>query len=207
MAPAADMFEMGVQVQVLRKGSFFPGRAARLYQLYRQHRSVEEIPPAERQRLRTEIFRHDLDHVWAETLNYLRQYHPAQVEPATTDAKRRLGLLFRWYLGMSARWATTGEADRAGDYQIWCGPAMGAFNDWVRATALEPLPARRVADVAHYLLRGAAFHARLAQLRFAGVRIPSSCGRFRLPPLTSGRGAAGPRSERTLLPASTSQRS
>src|SRR5262249_59888452 len=34
MAPAADMFEMGVKVQVLKRGTMFAMRAARLYQLY-----------------------------------------------------------------------------------------------------------------------------------------------------------------------------
>src|ERR1019366_8424775 len=33
MAPAADMFEMGVKVQVLKRGTMFPMRAAKLYEL------------------------------------------------------------------------------------------------------------------------------------------------------------------------------
>ena len=34
MAPAGDMFEMGVKVQVLKRGTMFPMRAAKLYELY-----------------------------------------------------------------------------------------------------------------------------------------------------------------------------
>ena len=37
MAPAADMFEMGVKVQVLKRGTLFAMRAAKLYELYRAH--------------------------------------------------------------------------------------------------------------------------------------------------------------------------
>ena len=37
MAPAADMFEMGVKVQVLKRGTMFAMRAAKLYELYRAH--------------------------------------------------------------------------------------------------------------------------------------------------------------------------
>ena len=48
MAPAADMFEMGVRVQVLKRGTMFPMRAAKLYELYRQYPSWEAIPAAER---------------------------------------------------------------------------------------------------------------------------------------------------------------
>ena len=38
MAPAADMFEMGVKVQVLKKGTLFPMRAQKLYELYHRFR-------------------------------------------------------------------------------------------------------------------------------------------------------------------------
>ena len=37
MAPAADMFEMGVKLQVLKRGTMFPMRAQKLYELYRAH--------------------------------------------------------------------------------------------------------------------------------------------------------------------------
>ena len=48
MAPAADMFEMGVKVQVLKRGTMFAMRAQKLYDLYIKHASWEEIPAAER---------------------------------------------------------------------------------------------------------------------------------------------------------------
>src|SRR5947208_16895303 len=48
MAPAGDMFEMGVKVQVLKRGTMFPMRAAKLYELYRAHPSLAAIPEAER---------------------------------------------------------------------------------------------------------------------------------------------------------------
>ena len=40
MAPAADMFEMGVKVQILKRGTMFAMRAAKLYELYRAHDSL-----------------------------------------------------------------------------------------------------------------------------------------------------------------------
>ena len=66
-------------------------------------------------------------------------------------------LIFRWYLGLSSNWANAGTLDRTLDYQIWCGPAMGAFNDWVRSTPLENYQNRQAADVAERIMRGAAF--------------------------------------------------
>src|SRR5206468_8042587 len=48
MAPAADMFEMGVKVQVLKRGTMFAMRAGKLYELYRSYPGLGALPPAER---------------------------------------------------------------------------------------------------------------------------------------------------------------
>ena len=48
-----------------------------------------------------------------------------------------MALTFRWYLGLSSRWANAGEPTRQVDYQVWCGPAMGAFNEWTKGSFLE----------------------------------------------------------------------
>ena len=48
MAPAADMFEMGVKVQVLKRGTLFAMRAAKLYELYRAYEGIDQIPTTER---------------------------------------------------------------------------------------------------------------------------------------------------------------
>ena len=63
MAPAADMFEMGVKVQVLKRGTMFPMRATRLYELYRTYSRLEEVPATERAALEKTIFRAPLDEI------------------------------------------------------------------------------------------------------------------------------------------------
>jgi trans-AT polyketide synthase, acyltransferase and oxidoreductase domains len=80
--------------------------------------------------------------------------------------------VFRWYLGQSSRWANRGEPTRKLDYQVWCGPAMGAFNEWTRGTCLEHFRSRRVVTVAHNLLYGAAIVLRQSQLRSQGIELP-----------------------------------
>jgi hypothetical protein len=84
-----------------------------------------------------------------------------------------MALVFRWYLGMSSRWANRGEPGREMDYQIWCGPAMGAFNEWVRGGILEPWENRRAVDVAHNMLHAAAVITRANAIRSQGVDLPS----------------------------------
>jgi PfaD family protein len=179
MAPAADMFELGVELQVLRKGTLFPMRAQKLYELYVAHDSLDAIPADQRRKLEAQVFRRPLDDVWADTERYFERRDPAQLERARGNPKRKMALVFRWYLGMSSRWSNVGEAGREMDFQIWCGPAMGSFNNWVRGTYLAAAEHRRVADVAHHLLRGTAFATRVAQLRAAGVRLPAACADYR----------------------------
>jgi hypothetical protein len=50
------------------------------------------------------------------------------------------------------------------DYQIWCGPSMGAFNDWVCGTYLEKSENRKVVDVGRHILTGAAYLSRVRML-------------------------------------------
>ncbi len=143
MAPAADMFEMGVKVQVLKRGTMFAMRAAKLYELYRAHAALEELPAAERAQLEKNLFRAPLEEIWSQTRAFWKERDPGQVERAEKDPRHRMALVFRWYLGLSSRWANAGEPARKVDYQVWCGPAMGAFNEWARGSFLEQPRHRR----------------------------------------------------------------
>lgn len=171
MAPAADMFEMGVKLQVLKRGTLFPVRAQKLYELYRTYDSIEAIPPDERARIERQIFRRSLDAVWQDTMAFFAERDPEQLRQAEASPKRKMALIFRWYLGLSSRWANRGEPGRETDYQIWCGPAMGAFNTWVRGTYLEAPEARRVVEVARQLMVGAAYQQRAQQFPLQGVEL------------------------------------
>lgn len=180
MAPAADMFELGVDLQVLRRGTLFPMRAKKLYALYAAHPSLDAIPAREREALERDLFGRPVEEVWQECVRYFGERDPDQIARAHDDPRRKMALVFRWYLGMSSRWASGGAADRRRDYQVWCGPAMGAFNDWVRGSALEHAAQRSVGAVAEQIMRGAAFEARRAQLVCAGVGLPAAV-RYRPP--------------------------
>jgi PfaD family protein len=173
MAPSGDMFEMGVNVQVLKRGTMFSMRASRLYELYRAHGSIDELPIEERQKLEKTVFRLPLETVWEETRSFFARRDPRQLEKAERDPKFRMALVFRWYLGQSPVWANCGESSRRIDYQIWCGPAMGAFNEWARGSFLEEPSRRQVVTVALNLLFGAAVIFRANQLLLQGMELPS----------------------------------
>ena len=82
MAPAADMFEQGVEVQVLLRGTMFAARARKLYALYRAHGSLEEIPAAERARLEAQVFLRSLEEEWASTRAFWLSRDPAEAQRA-----------------------------------------------------------------------------------------------------------------------------
>ncbi|MBD1399132.1 PfaD family polyunsaturated fatty acid/polyketide biosynthesis protein [Pelobacter sp. M08fum] len=165
MAPSGDMFEMGVKVQVVKRGTMFAIRAHKLYELYRAYESIDALPTAEREKIEKTFFKVPLDTVWQQTQSYFQVRDPRQVEKALNDPKYKMALVFRWYLGQTPVWANQGIADRKIDYQIWCGPAMGAFNEWVKGSFLEPPAARKVVPVAYNILFGAAVLQRVRLLK------------------------------------------
>ena len=183
MAPAADMFELGVEVQVLKRGTFFGARAKKLYELYRSYESLDALPADERERLERDILRVSIADAWHETSKFWAERDPREIERAEADPKHKMALVFRSYLGQSSGWAIAGVRDRRMDYQIWCGPAMGAFNAWTADSFLAEPQNRSVVQVARNLLEGAAVVTRAQQLRSFGVPIPPASFDFRPRPL------------------------
>jgi trans-AT polyketide synthase/acyltransferase/oxidoreductase domain-containing protein len=156
ICPASDMFEMGGRVQVLKRGTMYPQRAQRLYELYKTHPSFDAIPEPERKKVETQFFRRPFAEVWQETERYWLSRQPDEAERAGKDEKHKMALCFRWYLGMSSRWARLGETDRQADYQIWCGPAIGGLNRWTQGTLFAQAENRDAPALARALLIGAA---------------------------------------------------
>jgi len=179
MAPAADMFEQGVRLQVLGRGTMFAARAARLYRTYVDHPSLEAVPAPLLAGIERDVLGEPVDRVWARTRLFWQHRDPAEVDRAERDPKHRMALVFRWYLGMSSRWAIAGETARRADYQVWCGPAMGAFNRWVAGGFLAEPADRTAVQIALNLLEGAAVVTRAQQLRSAGLPVPGRAFAFR----------------------------
>lgn len=178
MAPSADMFEMGVKVQVLKRGTMFALKAAKLYDYYRVYDSLDHMPPALIEELETKYFHSNINQEWKNTSNFFLSRDPKQVERANKDPKHKMALLFRSYLGRASLWAVNGDPDRTIDYQVWCGPAMGAFNEWVKGSFLEAPGERNVATVAMNLLLGASYNIRMNNLRNQGIPVSQLAGGY-----------------------------
>lgn len=183
MAPAADMFELGVKLQVLRRGTMFGVRSLKLYDAYIKYDSLDDIPSAERHKLESTVLGVTCAEAWAQTAVFFGERAPDELRRAADDPKHKMALTFRWYLGLSSRWAIAGDTARRADYQVWCGPAMGAFNRWVEGSSLQAPKNRGVVQIGLNLLEGAASITRAHQLRTYGLPVPASLFHFAPRPL------------------------
>jgi trans-AT polyketide synthase/acyltransferase/oxidoreductase domain-containing protein len=155
-APAGDMFELGAKIQVLKKGLFFPARANKLYDLWRHHGSWGEIDASTRARIERDYFGCSFEQVYEETKSHYSGKSPQEIQRAEHDPRHKMALVFRWYFVHTMRLALAGVRDQRVNYQVHCGPALGAFNQWVKGTELEPWRNRHVDVLADRIMEGAA---------------------------------------------------
>jgi len=151
-APAGDMFELGAKIQVLRKRVFFPARANKLYELWRNNAALETIDPATRKQVQEKFFGRSFDEVYNETKSYYLAESPAEIERAEQHPKAKMALVFRWYFIHTMRLAAAGDITQRVNFQVHCGPALGAFNQWVKGTSLQDWRNRHVDQVAAMLM-------------------------------------------------------
>lgn len=154
-APAGDMFEFGSKIQVLRKGLFFHTRANKLYELYTRHNALEEIDQKTIETIQTKYFMRPFEDVARETDAYLRTRGGGK-SLAELSPKQRMAELFKWYFVHSTRLAMAGSEAQRVDYQVQCGPAMGAFNRWVKGGALASWRNRHAPDIGERIMEAAA---------------------------------------------------
>lgn len=149
-APAGDMFELGARVQVLKRGVFFPARANKLYDLYRHYNSLDEIDEKTKKQLQERYFKRSFEEIYREVKAF---YPPREIEKADKNPKHKMALIFRWYFGYGSRLALSGDRTDKVNYQVQCGPALGAFNQWVKGTDLENWRNRHVDEIGIKLIR------------------------------------------------------
>ena len=148
----------------------FPLRAQTLYDTYLQYDQVEMIPASVRKEIEEKILQSNMDAVWSECVAFFSKRDPEMLNKAEKNPKKKLALIFRWYLGLATHWGVNGEEARKLDYQIWCGPCIGSFNAWTKGTALEKAENREVVQVADQIMQGAAYQFRLNELAVQGLR-------------------------------------
>ncbi len=168
-APAGDMFELGARVQVLKRGVFFPARANKLYELWKNHNSLESIDEATRKQIQEKFFKRSFEAVYAETKEYYAKIAPEEITKAEKNPKHKMALVFRWYFVHTTRLAMRGVKEERVNYQVHCGPALGAFNQWVKNTELENWRNRHVDVIGEKLMESTAVLLNQRMNQFSGT--------------------------------------
>jgi trans-AT polyketide synthase/acyltransferase/oxidoreductase domain-containing protein len=166
-APAGDMFEMGSKIQVMKKGVFFPAKASKLYDLWRNYPALEQIDAATQRELQDKYFRRSFEDVYQETRAHYQAEAPEEIARAERLPKARMALVFRWYFVHTMRLALAGDPAHRVDYQVHTGPALGAFNQWVQGTAMEDWRQRHVDAIATHLMGAGADYLTQRLRRFS----------------------------------------
>nr|APQ31261.1 polyunsaturated fatty acid synthase 2 [Schizochytrium sp. ATCC PTA-9695] len=148
-------------VQVLKKQTMFAARATMLAQLQAKFGSFDAVPEPQLRKLERSVFKQSVADVWAAAREKFG------VDATAASPQERMALCVRWYMSQSSRWATEATSARKADYQIWCGPAIGSFNDFVRGTKLDATAGTgefpRVVDINQHILLGASHYRRVQQ--------------------------------------------
>ncbi|MCG8615479.1 MAG: PfaD family polyunsaturated fatty acid/polyketide biosynthesis protein, partial [Desulfobacterales bacterium] len=154
-APASVGFEIGAMVQVMSRGVFFPARAGRLSSLYQHHDSLADIPKSVLGRICDKYFDLSPESVYdADTPGFSGAVQPDGTK--SLNKKQRMARIFKWYLDKSFSLALAGGDTDVVNYQVYCGPCLGAFNQWVTGTEYEGWQARHVDDMNRRIMNAAA---------------------------------------------------
>ena len=149
-APSGDLFELGARVQVLKRGLFFPARANKLFDLYRRYGGLGEIDGKTSKQVQDRFFKRGFDEIWRDIQQ--TKAGSRMVENAERNPKAKMALVFKWYFDHAMDLALRGSDAQKVDYQIFCGQALGAFNQWVQGTAFDQWQQRHVDAIAVHLL-------------------------------------------------------
>lgn len=147
-APSDTLFEFGTKVQVLKKGTLFPVRANKLFQIYQQYESLSEIDEKTKIQLENYYFNKSFHEIYENIIDK----QPNLAKKAEHNQKYKMLLIFKWYLQNGCLLALEGQEKQKVNFQVHCGPSLGAFNHWVKGTDLESWRNRHVDDIGEKMM-------------------------------------------------------
>ncbi|WP_459480607.1 ACP S-malonyltransferase [Clostridium saccharoperbutylacetonicum] len=150
--PDAERFEIGGKVQVLKKGVMFPSRANKLYELYRQYDSYYEIDEKLRSQVEKKFFMKSFEEYYDECKKGLSA---EEINIIEKDEKKKMAVVFKRYLTESSLLAQKGVDEQRMNFQIYCSPAIGVFNNYVKDSELKDWRKRSVTKIAEVLMNDA----------------------------------------------------
>lgn len=155
--PAGDMFELGAKVQVLKKGVFFPARANKLYEVYKFYDCIEDIDTKISQQIQRYYFGRSFNEVYQEIKEHYSRKNIKELYNIESSPKHKMAVIFKEYFRLSTKAALIGDATNKVNFQIMCGPSLGAFNQWAKNTELKDWRNRHIDEIGVRLIQEAEY--------------------------------------------------
>lgn len=145
-----DKYNAYQQMQVLKKGTLFYVCAEKFYNLYHEVNSIDEIDSKTRELIESRYLKKSFEEVLQEiqSSDKYREMNASYITP-----KLQLEFVFNWYMEQSIKWAIEGNTNHQLNYGIMCSSALGAFNQWVKGTALEDWRNRTIVTITEKLMQ------------------------------------------------------
>jgi trans-AT polyketide synthase/acyltransferase/oxidoreductase domain-containing protein len=125
--------------------------------IYNHYRSIEEIPEKIQIQIQENNFKKTFEEIWQETkMHFERIGQKQEIDKANRNPKHEMALVFSGYFDYTAQLAFSGDVTDRVNYQVLTGPALGAFNQWVKGSDLEDWRARHVDQIGKRLMKEAA---------------------------------------------------
>ena len=97
------------------------------------------------------------EEVWELVKAYkLSKGKASQLEQAEANPKVKMAMIFKWYFNHTMELAFEGDLSKKVNFQVHTGPALGAFNQWVKNTSLASSRNRHVDEIGIKIMDGAA---------------------------------------------------
>lgn len=156
-APAGDLFTTGARVQVLRHGTLFCARANFLYDVYRSHSGLTTLSAKTRDSVENYLGM-DIEACWLSVREKMASHRREELTRIEQNEKAKMARVFKQYFSDSINSAISGDEKAKVNFQIHCGPAMGAFNSFAQNHGLTDWRKRDIDVVAMTLMERCYHH-------------------------------------------------
>lgn len=148
-APADDLFEFGERISVLKRGTLYPARAQKVYDIYSKYASVEEISKADTKLLTEKYFGIKLSEMYQRIMKTVSEEERKLI---SEQPKYKLGLIMKGYLQECFHQAQAGEKESEINYGIAVERDMADINRWLQGTDIEHWDRRSIDVIAKRIM-------------------------------------------------------
>ena len=132
--PDLKNMELGIKMNVVRKGLLFPARANKLFDLYKRYNAIDEIEADVIHSIETRIFKKNINTFSKESEKFFSE---SELKTFNTNPKSKLLHIIKCYYQVALHDAIEGNENNKINFLIKCNPTMGFFNRWAKGKSIE----------------------------------------------------------------------